>query len=169
MTTEDFLKEVEWKKEEEEWASDPADGQEAEFWRQIGWARITDPSDQNTDLLPNSYSGLDAGCPKCGSAWAALLAVGFDVKTVDVGKNPKRLGGLWIVEEFLTSPRICRAVRVECCAGHVAELDGRTKKVRVIETRVEWLSMVVAASAVMAGYLAAYAWSGPLTDGGGAK
>ncbi len=45
-------------------------------WDEIGWAYVRSGPDQNLDNIPSNVE-VNFGCPKCGSVWTTLVAIGF--------------------------------------------------------------------------------------------
>jgi len=130
--------------------------EEQRFWDDFGWARINDDADRNTDQIPSEFT-IDFGCPKCGSAWGELRALGFTAPRLRTGVAHFIDGRPYVLldsDDYLHSSRV-RAVRLVCLNDHVVDFDGITKRTRVIEIQPPLLLALASAAVMMFGYLAA--------------
>jgi hypothetical protein len=130
--------------------------EEQRFWDDFGWAQIKDDADRNMDQVP-PFFGIDFGCPKCGTAWGELQALGFIAPRIRTGaayfvdERPRLL----LDTDAIHAARI-RAVRIACLNDHVVDVDGVTRRSRIVEAPMPALMLAMqAAASVLFGSLAA--------------
>ena len=114
-------------------ATDPEDDPEppadVEFWSYFGWATIRDDEDHNMDRVPASID-TEFPCPKCGSAWVELRALGFGAPLATHGRIIRVDPPLIALETFPVTE--IRAVRIVCFHGHTVDYDSLTGMKRVL-------------------------------------
>jgi hypothetical protein len=131
--------------------------EEQRFWDDFGWAQIKNDADRNMDQVP-PFFGIDFGCPECGTAWGELRALGFTAPRIRTGVAyfmDERPCILLDTDDDIHTARI-RAVRIVCLNDHVIDVDGVTRRSRIVEAPMPGLALAMASAAVMMfGYLAA--------------
>lgn len=137
-----------------DWPEPDADTEKEEraFWDQFGWARLSDAADRNTDRIPDRFK-VDFGCPKCGSAWGELSALGFVAPRVMTGSAMFSLLGTPFVRPDPVGIYDIRAARLVCLGGHAVDFDSFTRRTHVV-VMPAWGSVMTLAAVSLVGAMA---------------